>query len=239
MSTVIELAPGVRAGFTQRGGGVSRDPYTSLNLGGHVGDDAEAVAENRERAARGFGLDPRRVAWMNQVHGSDVAVVADGGHAGDADAVVTTEAGLALAVLVADCLPLLVADPEAGVVGAAHSGRPGTAANIASALVGEMTRHGADPARCTALLGPVICGRCYEVPAELREEVARSAPEAWCDTAEGTPGVDIRAAVAAQLERAGVGAVRHDARCTRESAELFSYRRDSATGRFAGYVWRV
>ncbi|MEY9212987.1 peptidoglycan editing factor PgeF [Thermobifida halotolerans] len=239
MSTVIELAPGVRAGFTGRDGGVSREPYATLNLGGHVGDDPEAVAENRRRAARGFGLDPRDVVWMNQVHGADAVTVTGSGPAGDVDAVVTTVPGLALAVLVADCLPVLVADAEAGVVGAAHSGRPGMAAGVVASLVAEMERHGARPERCAALLGPVVCGRCYEVPEELQEEVARSVPEARCTTDAGTPGVDIRAGVTAQLKRLGVTNVTHDARCTRESTDLFSYRRDATTGRFAGYIWKA
>ncbi|KUP97939.1 peptidoglycan editing factor PgeF [Thermobifida cellulosilytica] len=239
MGAVVELAPGVRAGFTGRAGGVSREPYATLNLGDHVGDDPEAVAENRRRAAAGFGLSPDRVVWMNQVHGADAVTVTASGRAGDVDAVVTTEPGLALAVLVADCLPLLVADPEAGVVGAAHSGRPGMVAGVVSSLLAEMERNGARPERCTALLGPVICGRCYEVPRQMQDEVARAVPEARCTTQEGTPGVDIRAGVTAQLKRLGVANVTHDARCTRESPDLFSYRRDSTTGRFAGYIWRL
>jgi len=237
--TVVELAPGIHAGFTGRAGGVSGEPYATLNLGDHVGDDPAAVAENRKRAALGFGISPDRVVWMNQVHGATAVTVTGSGQAGDVDAVVTPEAGLALAVLVADCLPLLVADAAAGVIGAAHAGRPGMAAGVVPALVAEMARHGARPERCVALLGPAICGRCYEVPRDLQDRVARTVPEARCTTAEGTPGLDIRAGVTAQLTNLGVTNITHDSRCTRESADLFSYRRDVTTGRFAGYVWRV
>lgn len=239
MGTVVELAPGIRAGFTGRAGGVSGEPYATMNLGDHVGDDPKAVAENRRRAAHGFGLSPDRVVWMNQVHGAAAVTVTGPGQAGKVDAVVTTETNLALAVLVADCLPLLVADAEAGVIGAAHAGRPGMASGVVSALLAEMARHGARPDQCAALLGPAICGRCYEVPRELQDMVARTVPEARCTTAEGTPGLDIRAGVTAQLKNLGVTNITHDGRCTRESTDLFSYRRDSTTGRFAGYVWRV
>jgi polyphenol oxidase len=231
-------ARGVRAAFTDRRGGVSPAPYDALNLGPGVGDDSEAVTANRRRTAASLGLDPGDVAWMSQVHGAEVAEVHAGGNAGRVDAMATTRTGVALAVLVADCLPVLVADPEAGVIGAAHSGRPGTARNIAGELVRAMERLGATARNCVALLGPAVCGTCYEVPDDLQQEVALTAPEGACRTGRGTSGVDIRAAVSAQLTRAGVGELHHDARCTMETPELYSYRRDGRTGRFAAYLWR-
>jgi copper oxidase (laccase) domain-containing protein len=94
-----------------------------------------------------------------------------------------------------------------------------------------------------AMVGPSICGACYEVPAQLREEIAAEAPASWCLTRKGTPGLDLRAGLRAQLSALGVGAgggpgaVIDDARCTAESAELYSYRRDGKTGRFAGVIW--
>ncbi|WP_199835259.1 polyphenol oxidase family protein, partial [Streptomyces scabiei] len=118
---------GAHFAFTDRWGGVSAAPYEQLNLGGAVGDDAGAVTANRELAAKSLGLEPDRVVWMNQVHGADVAVVDGPWGAGDlpsVDAVVTTRRGLALAVLTADCVPVLLADPVAGVAAAAHAGRP-------------------------------------------------------------------------------------------------------------------
>ncbi|MGW5416756.1 peptidoglycan editing factor PgeF [Actinomadura geliboluensis] len=237
MITPVALGDGVGAGFTGRAGGVSRPPYDSLNLGGAVGDDPAAVRGNRRRAAEALGADPGRTVYMRQVHGADVAFVTSPETPGPVDAVVTTVPGLALAVLVADCAPVLLADPVAGVVGAAHSGRPGTAAGVVPALVKAMCERGADPARMTAAIGPAACGRCYEVPAEMRDEVAAVVPAAHAVTSKGTPGLDIRAGIAAQLASAGVAEVTADARCTIEDAGLFSYRRDGRTGRFAGFVW--
>jgi YfiH family protein len=122
-------------------------------------------------------------------------------------------------------------------VGAAHSGRAGTVAGVVPALVEAMTEHGADPGRMTALLGPMACGLCYEVSAELREEIAAVLPEARATTRQGTPSLDLRAAITAQLTTAGVTEITHDHRCTIESPDLYSYRRERTTGRFAGYIW--
>ncbi|MFC7330243.1 peptidoglycan editing factor PgeF [Marinactinospora rubrisoli] len=240
MTAVTEIGPGVRAAFTERyAGGVSAAPFDTLNLGAGVADDPSAVAENRRIAAARFGFDPDRVVWMSQVHSADVAVVDAPGDAGRVDAVVTTRPGLVLATLAADCLPILAADPVAGVIGAAHSGRVGTALGVAEALVAEMVRQGASVDRISALLGPAICGACYEVPPHLQREVTARTPEAAGRTRAGTTSVDLRAGVTAQLERAGVRRVSADGRCTLESPELFSHRRDAKTGRLAGFVWRA
>lgn len=227
------------AAFTDRYGGVSAPPYDELNLGHASGEERHAVAENRRRAARRLGLDPARVFWMRQHHGDTVAFVRRpfAGDPPDADALLTTMPGAAVAVLVADCVPVLVADPVIGVVGAAHAGRSGLARKVVPALVSRATELGADPRRMSAITGPAICGGCYEVPAAMQEEVASVAPEAWCRTRSGAPGLDLRAGVADQLRRAGIGDVRNDARCTRESPGLYSYRRDGRSGRLAGYAW--
>jgi YfiH family protein len=231
---------GAHFAFTDRWGGVSAVPYEELNLGGAVGDDASAVRANRERAAGSLGLDPARVVWMNQVHGHDVAVVE--GPWGDAepsavDAVVTTRRGLALAVLTADCTPVLLAYPVAGIAAAAHAGRPGLVAGVVPAAVGAMVSLGADPARIVARSGPAVCGRCYEVPTDMRADVAESVPEAWSETSWGTPAVDVVAGVHAQLAALGVRDRQRSGVCTLESHDHFSYRRDRTTGRLAGYVW--
>jgi YfiH family protein len=241
MTGPFALADGAGAAFTTRAGGSSAAPYDSLNLGGAVGDDPAAVRANRHRAATALGLVPERVVWMRQVHGADVETIA-GPRAPDAgvpevDAMVTTVPGLALAVLVADCAPVLLADPAAGVVGAAHSGRPGTLAGVVPALVKRMLDHGAEPSRIRAAIGPAACGACYEVPESMRAEVAAVVPAAHATTRAGTPGLDIRAGIVAQLAADGVTGVQVDPRCTIETPELFSYRRDRLTGRFAGYVW--
>ncbi|MFC0494118.1 peptidoglycan editing factor PgeF [Streptomyces mutabilis] len=231
---------GAHFGFTDRWGGVSAVPYEELNLGGAVGDDPAAVTANRDLAAKSLGVDPARVVWMNQVHGADVAVV-DGpwgdGPVPRVDAIVTAERGLALAVLTADCVPVLLADPAVGVVAAAHAGRPGLVAGVVPAAVRAMTELGADPARITARTGPAVCGRCYEVPEDMRAEVAAVEPAAYAETSWGTPAVDVSAGVHAQLERLGVRDRAQSPVCTLESKDHFSYRRDRTTGRLAGYVW--
>ncbi|MEU8999202.1 peptidoglycan editing factor PgeF [Streptomyces caniferus] len=231
---------GAHFAFTDRWGGVSAAPYEQLNLGGAVGDDPQAVRANRARAAAELGLDPAAVVWMNQVHGRDVAVVGGPWHGDEVpavDAVVTDRRGLALAVLTADCTPVLLADPVAGIAGAAHAGRPGLVAGVVPAVVEAMAKQGAVPARIVAYTGPAICGRCYEVPEAMRSDVAAVVPEARATTSWGTPAVDVTAGVRAQLAAAGVP-VREDSHiCTRESADHFSYRRDRTTGRLASYVW--
>ncbi|MFF9404381.1 peptidoglycan editing factor PgeF [Streptomyces anandii] len=236
-----DTVSGAHFAFTDRWGGVSAVPYEELNLGGAVGDDPGAVGANRELAAKSLGIDPARVVWMNQVHGADVAVV-DGpwGSAAEipaVDAVVTARRGLALAVLTADCVPVLLADPVAGVAAAAHAGRPGMLKGVVPAAVRAMRSLGADPARIVARTGPAVCGRCYEVPDAMRAEVAAAEPAAHAETSWGTPAVDVCAGVHAQLERLGVRDRQRSPVCTRESDDHFSYRRDRTTGRLAGYVW--
>lgn len=232
----MELAPGVHVAVTDRHGGVSAPPYATRNLGGLTGDDPAAVRANREGVAAELGV--RAIVFMRQVHGAEVAYVSEpfGDDPPPVDAVFTTEPRLALASLGADCPAVLVADPVAGMVGAAHSGRPGTEAGIATALVEAMAAKGAEPGRMAALIGPGACGRCYEVPAELRDRVAARVPQAYAVTSRGTPALDLRAGIDAQLRAAGVPEVRHDARCTIECADLYSHRRRDP-GRFAGLIW--
>ncbi|MEG8276005.1 peptidoglycan editing factor PgeF [Streptomyces sp. AHA2] len=236
-----ESVSGAHFAFTDRWGGVSAAPYEELNLGGAVGDDPGAVRTNRELAAKSLGVAPDLVVWMNQVHGADVAVVDGpwGPSAGlpSVDAVVSTRPGLALAVLTADCVPVLLADPVARVAAAAHAGRPGMVAGVVPAAVGAMIELGAEPARIVARTGPTVCGRCYEVPGEMRAEVSAVEPAAYAETSWGTPAVDVSAGVHAQLERLGVRDREQSPVCTLESRDHFSYRRDRTTGRLAGYVW--
>lgn len=231
---------GAHFAFTDRWGGVSAAPYEELNLGGAVGDDPEAVLTNRELAAKSLGLGPGEVVWMNQVHGADVIEV-DGPWRDrpvpDVDAIVTARRGLALAVLTADCVPVLLADPVAGIVGAAHAGRPGMIAGVVPAVLRAMTDLGAESSRIVARTGPAVCGRCYEVPEAMRAEVAAVEPTAHAETSWGTPAVDVAAGVHAQLGRLGVRDRAQSPVCTLESGDHFSYRRDRTTGRLAGYVW--
>ena len=241
MSSSPAAPPSVRPRrvVTDRRGGRSRSPYESFNLGDHVGDEASAVAANRERVARELGVPGDRLVWMNQVHGTAVAVV-DGPQQGPlpaTDAVVTATPGLVLCVLVADCVPVLLADHERGVVAAVHAGREGVRQGVVPATLSAMASLGARARHVSALLGPAVCGACYEVPAEMQRDVARVAPAAAVRTRTGTPGLDLRAGVEAILRKAGVPEVVQDPRCTVEDHLLFSHRRDGVTGRQAGLVW--
>jgi polyphenol oxidase len=235
------VSGGVRAMFTARHGGVSTGPYGTLNLSQAVGDDPAAVARNRSVVLAATAPGPSRLALMHQVHGAAVHYApAEPEPAADgrpADAVFTDSPAVVLGVLAADCAPVLIGDPAAGLVGAAHAGRPGLVAGVVPALVAAMCEAGADAARMHAVIGPAICGGCYEVPAAMRDQVAAAAPGSGCVTRNGTPGIDVRAGVLRQLAGLGVSNVDEDRRCTAESADLFSYRRDGRTGRFAGLVW--
>src|SRR3954451_19932965 len=217
-----------RKAVTDRRGGRSASPYDTFNLGAHVGDRPEDVAANRERLARELGVPGDRLGWMTQVHGAGVAVV-DGPQEAplpDTDALVTTTPGLVLCVLVADCVPVLLSDAEAGIVAAVHAGREGVRQKVVPAALAAMGRLGARARNITALLGPAVCGACYEVPREMQAEVARVVPSAAVRTRAGTAGVDLRPGVAEQIGRVGVGQVVHDPRYTREDRYLFSHHRD-------------
>jgi YfiH family protein len=175
---------------------------------------------------------------MHQVHGTEVRTVSDGSaDTTGTDGIVTSTAGLGLAVLVADCVPLLAADPASGVIGAAHAGRKGSAAGIDRQLLSTMVAAGADVARIEVLVGPAICGACYEVAAEMRDEVEALLPGSATTTDNGTPGIDLRAGLVRRLWAAGVAGVEVDPRCTYTDAALYSHRRGAPTGRQAGLIW--
>lgn len=224
--------------FTDRFGGASGSPYEELNLALEGGDDPEVCAANLRLVAADFAPGAT-VADMRQVHGRTVDVVEERTDSGrpEADALVSTAPDTVLVVRVADCVPVLLADPGAGVIGAVHAGRPGLVAGVLPAAVERMRSLGAGDVR--AWLGPRVCGACYEVPAEMQAEVADLVPEAHATTSWGTPALDIGAGVRAQLAASGVEVVADVSTCTRESAELYSHRRDGArAGRFAGLVRR-
>ncbi|MBD8869223.1 peptidoglycan editing factor PgeF [Nocardioides donggukensis] len=234
--------------FTDRYGGVSGVPFEELNLALVSEDDAADRAENLRRVLADFAPGAR-LADMHQVHGATVQMVQGpqgpqgpdgaGGREGtppECDALVTADADVVLMVRVADCVPVLLADPDHGVIGAAHAGRSGVAAGVVPAAVERMRALGAD--RVTAWVGPHVCGACYEVPAALQEEVAAREPTTRSTTSWGTSALDLGAGVRAQLARAGVEVV-DVSRCTRESADLYSHRRDGASaGRSAGLIRR-
>ncbi len=222
-------------GFTGRHGGSSVGDFASLNLGGQVGDDPLAVESNRRLVARSVGVGRDQLVFMNQCHGTDVVVV-DGpweGEPPEADGVVTTSTDLALAVLVADCTPVLLVDQVGGVAAAVHAGRPGMMSDIVGRTVDAMTDLGASSIR--AAVGPSICGRCYEVPEAMRAQAAKISPAAAAISWQGTPAIDVAAGVVDQLQSRSV-AVQWISGCSRESEGLFSYRRQHSTGRCAGVV---
>ena len=220
-----EILPGVSAAFTDTDAG---------NLALHVGDDASEVQQRRARLEQAMGIAPRSLRFMNQVHGSTVAAMEPDSAVPEADAMVS--GGLPLVVMVADCIPVLLAgeSAEGPVLAAVHAGRPGIANGIIPTAVDAMALRGATGIR--AWLGPSICGRCYEVPAALQAEVAAAVPATRSSTSWGTPGLDLPAGARSQLEAAGVS-VEYAGACTLETESLYSYRRDRETGRFAGLVW--
>lgn len=242
-SSLAARAPrlrGARALFTGRAGGVSTGDHAGLNLARHVGDDERRVERNRELLAAELGAP---VVFVSQVHSADVHVLPAAGEVPvrTADAMVTDRRDVALGIMVADCLPVLLSDPVAGVVAVAHAGRQGLLGGVLQSTLSAMAGLGARPQDMHVSIGPSICGACYEVPAALREEAASQLPQAWAETSWGTPSLDLRAGAAAVLEAAGIARDRIDADhpCTLEDERFYSYRRSARTGRFAGVVRRA
>ncbi|WP_114907895.1 peptidoglycan editing factor PgeF [Ornithinimicrobium murale] len=226
---------GVDWAITDRMGGLSVGSYASLNLGAHVGDDPDAVSRNRSRVARALDLEAGDLRFMRQVHGCDIAVVDrdqdDPSH--EADIMITDDPDVALVVLVADCTPILLLDRTEGLAAAVHAGRVGFTNGAVGAAVTALQERGASDLE--AVVGPAICPRCYEVPADLREAAAAASPAAYSVSRTGTPAIDVAAGVVDHLQVAGV-AVTWLPGCTREEESLFSHRRDGVSGRFAGVI---
>jgi polyphenol oxidase len=224
---------------TTRTGGVSARPFDTFNMGDHVGDDPVAVATNRRRLTESIGLGADRVVWMNQTHGDRVVVV-DGpvsNAVDDADGLVTTSRQLALAVVTADCVPVLMADARRGVAAAVHAGRVGAQNGVVVRAVEAMVREGARAEDISVLLGPAVSGRNYEVPDDMAAEVEAALPGSRTSTVRGTAGLDLRAGIARQLAGLGITAIAIDPRCTVDDTDLFSHRRAAPTGRLASLVW--
>ncbi len=198
--------------------------YESLNFGFHVGDEIASVTSNRATLGN--------AQFMNQVHGNEVILI---DHVLDqeptCDAMVTTTAGISLVVMVADCIPLLLISKKA--VAAVHVGRAGLTNKVAIKALNVMNEQGAVDVH--AILGPSICGSCYEVPLTMQQDVIADHPKALSTTRSGTPALDLSAALIAELVAQGVS---YEASpiCTLEDPLYYSYRRDNQTGRFAGVV---
>lgn len=231
--------PGVRAAVTTRDmDGHSRAPYGRMNLGARCGDDADAVAANRAALADALRL-PSTPIWLQQVHGS-VVVDADAARGPDepvADAAVSRGAAV-LAVLTADCLPVLFASDDARAIGVAHAGWRGLAAGVLEATLDALR---IEPARVIAWIGPAIGAASYEVGEEVRAafvETDAGATRAFAATRRGHWRCDLAALARRRLAAAGVARVSGGGFDTFNDARFHSYRRESRTGRFATLVWR-
>ena len=214
--------------FTKRTGGVSHGAFASLNLGTHVGDELEDVLANREILSGKFGP----IQYMNQVHGDRIALIEEvTDDAPTADALVTGIPGISLAVMVADCIPLLLKSKEA--VAAVHVGRRGLVNDITRKTLELMRDMGAS--HIAAIIGPAICGKCYEVSEDVYKEVVASHPFAEARTPQSTFALDLPAELRSVLSDEGIPII-NKFECTVESDDLFSYRRDGVTGRQAGII---
>lgn len=227
--------PRVRALATTRRGGVGRGPYDSLNLGTHVGDDAEVVAENRRRLGVRLPADPM---WLEQVHGTEVAEHGVGPGVVRADACVARAPGAVCAVLTADCLPVLFCDQAGSVVAAAHAGWRGLVGGVLERTVEAM---GVAPDSLIAWLGPAIGPGRFEVGGEVRSAFVDAVPGAGAEF-RPVPGgkwvADLYGLARRRLAAAGVRSVHGGGWCTYDDeARFFSYRRDRVTGRQATLIW--
>ena len=215
--------------FTDRRGGSSLAPYESFNLALHVGDSPEEVQKNRDSLAS----STMPIQFMNQVHGDAFVVVESLSDVDPTcDALITTTPGLSLAVLVADCIPLLLSSST--VVAAVHVGRRGLTNLIALKVIDEMRRLGAG--QIHAQLGASICGECYEVPEAMSGDVLRTHPLAAAQTKKSTPALNLPRALIGDLVSQGV-TFEASVECTFENELFFSYRRQKITGRNAGVIW--
>jgi YfiH family protein len=225
---------GVKACVTTRAGGVSLAPFDSLNLGDHVEDSPEAVAENRRRLTDHFSIRP---AWLQQIHGIAVAH-ADPGRVATADASWSATPGIACAVMTADCLPALFCDRAGTRVAAAHAGWRGLAAGVLEATLGSLA---VPPCEVLVWLGPAIGPQAFEVGPEVREafvqHLAQTAQAFVPSRNAGRFMADIYVLARLRLAACGVTAVYGGGFCTVTDPRFYSYRRSPRTGRFASLIW--
>jgi hypothetical protein len=231
--------PNVRAWVTERAGGTSGGPYSTLNLADHVGDEATAVAANRARLRDALGL-ASEPEWLTQVHGRRVLDLDAEDAPGPADGAVTGRVGVVCAVLTADCLPVLIASADGRRVGVAHAGWRGLAAGVLPAAVEAL---GGDPSRVVAWLGPAISAAAYEVGDEVRAAFTSPHPQAaacFRRNARGRWQADLYGLARLSLARAGVAQIGGGDFCTfGDSERFFSHRREAPCGRMATLIWRT
>ena len=249
----------VQAAFSLRTGGVSEGCYAALNLGAHVGDAAQNVAQNRRRLRAALSL-PGEPLWLSQVHGTSVlnadVPVCDsapeppsGTHTDAppvADAVVTRQREVVCAIMIADCLPVLFAARDGSVVGAAHAGWRGLVAGVLESAVRAL---GNEPSQLLAWLGPCIGAANFEVGDEVRAAFLTASQNSHCvdrttqafaRNARGRWQCDLQALARMRLEAAGVSAIHGLSCCTfQDASRFFSHRRDGVSGRMAALIWRT
>ena len=230
-------APGIVAAFTTRDGGISQSPFASFNLGLSTGDDEGAVRENRRRLLDALGFAPDALATVGQVHGADVATVSAPGHTPRHDGLVTDRGGLVLGVVVADCGAVLLADAEAGVIGACHAGWRGAVGGIPIVTVEAMRKLGAEPKRIRAYVSPCIGPEDFEVGTEVATQFddahVHRPPE------KTKPHVDLAGAIVTQLLKMGLRKrhIETEGCSTFDTARFFSYRAEGGTtGRMMGVI---
>lgn len=222
--------------FTDRHAGLSSAPFDSLNLATHVGDAPLAVAANRSIAADQLSVPASDVTWPGLVHGTDIGVITQPlSLFPNVDILVTAKSKRVLATLGADCVPLIAVDPEAQVTLTAHIGWRGAADSIHESIAQAITSQGGKLSQTQVMMGPAICGHCYEVDEQRFLEVTSVLSEAGIMRSESSYGVDIRKGLAAKLRSMGMKVSVVDV-CTFESSDYFSHRRDGQTGRQAGLV---
>lgn len=229
----------VRAAFSLRDGGCSAGPYASLNLGDHVGDDPAAVAANRRRLRETLRL-PAEPCWLRQVHGADIVRAGVGDAPPVGDAAWTDQAGIVLAILVADCLPILLCDRGGQRIAAVHAGWRGLLAGVIENAIDALRGAGAQRP-LQAWLGPCIGSAQFEVGPEVREAfVARDVADATCFRTgrEDRWHADLSGLARRRLQACGVDAVYAAGQCTFSApASFYSYRRDGVCGRMAALLW--
>jgi hypothetical protein len=227
---------GVATWQTTRAGGVSGGGWKSLNLGAHVGDRPEAVVRNRELLARELAL-PAEPRWLDQVHGTRILEL-DRGEAGSADGAVTATPGVVLAIMTADCLPVLLATKDGRRIGAAHAGWRGLAAGV---LANAVAAFDCPPSSLQAWLGPAIGPAAFEVGPEVRAAfLARDDGAADCFTpnSRGRWQADLDGLARRQLGQSGVAAIHGRPQCTSSDPDrYFSHRREAPCGRMATLIW--
>ena len=217
---------GIQAVALSRNGGTSLAPFESLNLASYVGDLAENVAANLA-IAQGL-VSASEISVMNADHGNTVHVVSEPGVAHPGDGLITKQADLALVALAADCVPFGLVDPVNGVIAVGHAGWRGVLANVMQALLDEFVASGAQLKHTQAVIGPAICAKCYEVPAERVEQFRDVRPEAIASTRHLDLIAGVKSVLATQVTK-----IHEISGCTLESSDLFSYRRAAGepTGR--------